>query len=143
PDLPPSAGAAGTALQALGWAPGGAPAHGGWRVGVGTVKAADPFDGSVTARARLPPDRTLPQWDEGARNLLGHTAEEVVGRPVAALLADGARMPRPTEETRWDGTVTLRHRDGGTVTVWVLAHRRITEDGGAGDWLAVTPLDTG
>src|SRR5690606_41653188 len=60
-----------------------------------------------------------------------------------ARLADGARRPGPTEATRGDGTVTLRHRDGGTVTVWVLAHRRITEDGGAGDWLAVTPLDTG
>jgi PAS domain S-box-containing protein len=107
------------------------------------MKPDDPFDDSVTARAVIAADGTLTQWNEGARNLLGHTAEEVVGRPVAALLADGARMPRPTEETRWDGTVTLRHRDGGTVTVWVLAHRRITEDGGAGDWLAVTPLDTG
>ncbi|MEV7789611.1 SpoIIE family protein phosphatase [Streptomyces sp. NPDC088106] len=104
------------------------------------MRPDDPFDDAVTARAVIAPDGTLTRWSEGARLLLGHTAEEVVGRPAADLLARGGPPRLPAD--RWSGTLTLRRRDGGIVTVWVLAHHRQPEGGRPGDWLAVTPLDT-
>ncbi|MER6748564.1 SpoIIE family protein phosphatase [Streptomyces fungicidicus] len=104
------------------------------------MRPDDPFDDAVTARAVIAADGTLTRWSEGACLLLGYTAGEVVGRPAARLLAGGGGAP-PTAAVRWSGTLALRHRDGGTVTVWVLAHRRQPADGGAGDWLAVSPLE--
>ncbi|MCT7353541.1 SpoIIE family protein phosphatase [Streptomyces sp. 15-116A] len=104
------------------------------------MRPDDPFDDAVTARAVIAADGTLAQWNEGARLLLGHTAEEVVGRPAAELLADGEPAPRPPVDARWSGTLALRHRDGGTVTAWVLAHRKDPDGSGTGDWLAVSPL---
>ncbi|MFB0620138.1 SpoIIE family protein phosphatase [Streptomyces sp. AGS-58] len=98
-----------------------------------------PFDDAATARAVIDDDGTLVEWNEGARRLLGHPAEAVVGRPAARLLAavaPGAAPPGP----RWEGTVGLRHRDGRTVSVWLLAHRRPPQDGRPADWLVVTPL---
>ncbi|MFF8190877.1 SpoIIE family protein phosphatase [Streptomyces bobili] len=104
----------------------------------------DPFDDATTARAVIDEDGTLAEWNEGARRLLGHPSSEVVGRPAAVLLADGgtAGPPGPGEH-RWSGTLALRHRDGHTVSVWVLAHRRQPPDGGPVTWLAVTPLHSG
>ncbi|MFD7770487.1 SpoIIE family protein phosphatase [Streptomyces sp. NPDC059787] len=104
------------------------------------MRPDDPFDDAVTARAVIAADGTLTRWNEGACLLLGHTAEEVVGRPAAELLAGGSGPPR-LPAARWSGTLTLRHRDGSTVTVWVLAHHRQPADDGPGDWLAVTPLE--
>ncbi len=113
------------------------------RDGVGTMTSDYPFDDASTARAVIHEDGTLTRWNEGARRLLGYDPAEVVGRPAAALLADGdVRGPAPDEE-RWSGTLALRHRDGHTVSVWVLAHRRGPQDGGPVTWLAVTPLAGG
>ncbi|UXY25758.1 ATP-binding SpoIIE family protein phosphatase [Streptomyces sp. HUAS TT20] len=53
-------------------------------------------------------------WSEGARLLTGHPAEEVVGRPAAALL-DG-EVPAETVAAR-TGVVALRHRDGHRVAL--------------------------
>ncbi|MBT3150320.1 SpoIIE family protein phosphatase [Streptomyces sp. CHD11] len=103
------------------------------------MRPDDPFDDAVAARAVIAPDGTLTRWSEGARLLLGHTAEEVVGRPAAGLLARGGPPRLPAD--RWSGTLALRRRDGGTVTVWVLAHHRQPDSGGPGEWLAVTPLE--
>ncbi|MFF7868104.1 SpoIIE family protein phosphatase [Streptomyces qaidamensis] len=97
------------------------------------------FDDGVAARAVIAVDGTLTAWNEGARRLLGHTAAEVVGRPAAALLADGAELPSVPDDSRWSGTLTLRHRDGHPVSVWVLAHRRPPDGPEATDWLAVSP----
>ena len=97
------------------------------------------LDDGVAARAVIAVDGTLTEWSEGARRLLGHTAAEVVGRPAAALLADGADPPAVPDDSRWSGTVTLRHRDGHPVTLWVLAHRRPPDGAEAIDWLAVSP----
>ncbi|MFI8202808.1 SpoIIE family protein phosphatase [Streptomyces sp. NPDC085937] len=104
------------------------------------MRPDDPFDDAVTARAVIAADGTLARWSEGARLLLGHRAEEVVGRPAADLLADGPE-PLPLPADRWSGTLVLRHRDGGTVSVWVLAHHRQQAGDGPGEWLAVTPLE--
>ncbi|WP_405608718.1 SpoIIE family protein phosphatase [Streptomyces sp. NBC_00076] len=99
-----------------------------------------PFDDAATARAVIDDTGTLVEWNDGARILLGHTAAEVVGRPAAELLADSS-APGVPEGPREDGTLTLRHRDGSTVTVWLLAHHRGAEGATPGHWLVVTPLD--
>ncbi|KOV63915.1 SpoIIE family protein phosphatase [Streptomyces sp. MMG1121] len=101
-----------------------------------------PFDEAATARAVIDDDGTLVEWNEGARRLLGHPAQAVLGRPAARLLA-GDDPPSVPRDARWTGTVGLRHQDGRTVPVWVLAHRRPPRDGRAGDWLVVTPLTGG
>ncbi|MGW3206947.1 SpoIIE family protein phosphatase [Streptomyces sp. NPDC001135] len=98
-----------------------------------------PFDDAATARAVIDDDGTLVEWNEGARRLLGHPADAVLGRPAARLLAGDHPTALPTG-TRWEGTVGLRHRDGRTVPVWLLAHRRPPHDGHGGGWLVVTPL---
>jgi PAS domain S-box-containing protein len=102
-----------------------------------------PFDDASTARALIHEDGTLAGWSEGARRLLGYDPAEIVGRPAAALLADGGVPSPDPDEDRWSGTLALRHRDGHTVSVWVLAHRRRPQDGGPVTWLAVTPLGSG
>src|SRR3954470_14291459 len=51
-------------------------------------------------------------WSEGARRLTGHTAEDIVGRPAAGLLAED--LP-PAAMTELTGVVALRHRDGHRV----------------------------
>ncbi|MFF5475776.1 SpoIIE family protein phosphatase [Streptomyces sp. NPDC012935] len=99
-----------------------------------------PFDEAATARAVIGDDGVLVEWGAGAERLLGHRAAEVVGRPAAELLADGQGSGAPPGD-RWDGILTLRHRDGGTLSVWVLAHRVRPERGGPFRWLVVTPLE--
>ncbi|SOE07166.1 SpoIIE family protein phosphatase [Streptomyces sp. Ag109_G2-15] len=101
-----------------------------------------PFDDAATARAVIDGDGTLVEWNEGARRLLGHPADDVVGRPAARLLAGDGLLPAPSGR-RWEGTVGLRHRDGRTVSVWLLAHRRPARDGHGDGWLVVSPLTGG
>ncbi|WP_055421204.1 SpoIIE family protein phosphatase [Streptomyces pactum] len=109
------------------------------------MSPVNPFDDAATARAVVDDSGTVLKWNEGARQLLGHPAADVVGRPAAGLLAadggDGTR-PGPGDE-HWSGTLALRHRDGHTVPVWVLAHRRPARDGAPGTWLAVASLQRG
>ncbi|GGX91107.1 SpoIIE family protein phosphatase [Streptomyces fructofermentans] len=102
-----------------------------------------PFDETATARAVIDGDGILVEWNEGARRLLGHAPADVVGLPAARLLAAQARpaAPLPADDRR-SATLALRHRDGRTVHVWVLAHRRRPEAGDRSEWLVVTPLDT-
>ncbi|MGW2886999.1 SpoIIE family protein phosphatase [Streptomyces griseoruber] len=97
-----------------------------------------PFDEAATARVVVDDTGTVVGWNEGARSLLGWAPPEVVGRPVGELLA-GGRPPAPTGP-RWDGTLALRHRDGRTVRVWLLAHHRPALHDTPGTWLVVTPL---
>ncbi|MFF9126908.1 SpoIIE family protein phosphatase [Streptomyces sp. NPDC014889] len=99
-----------------------------------------PFDDAATARAVVDEHGVLVEWNEGARRLLGWAPEEVLGERAANLLADGPVDALP-DEPHWNGTLTVRHRDGRTLPVWVLAHHRRPEDGG--NWLLVTPLEGG
>ncbi|QIZ00108.2 SpoIIE family protein phosphatase [Streptomyces sp. S1D4-11] len=100
-----------------------------------------PLDEAATARAVIDGNGTLLRWSEGARRLLGHAPEEVEGRPAADLLATGTPVPAELTGNRWNGSLDLRHRDGHTVSVWLLAHRRRPQDGGPATWLVVTPLE--
>ncbi|PAZ10163.1 PAS sensor protein [Streptomyces sp. SA15] len=102
-----------------------------------------PFDDAATARAVIDEAGTLVEWNDGARRLLGHSAADVVGRPAAELLADEGAADRDSvpEGSRWDGTLTLRHRDGSKVSVWLLAHHKRPEGENPGHWLVVTPLE--
>ncbi|UUU36845.1 SpoIIE family protein phosphatase [Streptomyces sp. CA-210063] len=87
-----------------------------------------------TAVAVVDPDGMVSGWSEGARLLLGWTAQDTVGRPVTDLLADppppgfpegyGAG-PDPT------GFIPLRHRDGSTVDAVVAAQPLCGPDGRA------------
>ncbi|MFC8088478.1 SpoIIE family protein phosphatase [Streptomyces sp. NPDC057301] len=99
-----------------------------------------PFDEAATARAVIDDDGVLVEWGAGAERLLGHRAADVVGRPAAELLADQQGSDPPPGD-RWDGILTLRRRDGGTQSVWALAHRVRPERGGPFRWLVVTPLE--
>ncbi|MDQ0584962.1 SpoIIE family protein phosphatase [Streptomyces rishiriensis] len=96
-----------------------------------------PFDEAATARAVVDDSGALIGWNEGARTLLGWAEADVLGRPAMELLADGT--PHLTG-ARWAGTVTLRHRDGRPLRVWLLAHRSPARAGDPGHWLVVTPL---
>ncbi|MFJ8504011.1 SpoIIE family protein phosphatase [Streptomyces avermitilis] len=101
-----------------------------------------PSGEAATARAVIDESGVLVDWNEGARRLLGYAPEEVEGRPAADLLALGGagHPPRPPGD-RWSGTLELRHRDGRTLSVWLLAHhRQRAPANGAGYWLLVTPL---
>jgi PAS domain S-box-containing protein len=103
-----------------------------------------PFDDAATARAVIDEAGMLVEWNDGARRLLGHSAADVVGRPAAELLAEEGAADRVSapEGSRWDGTLTLRHRDGSKVSVWLLAHRKRPEGENPGHWLVVTPLES-
>ncbi|RNG22460.1 SpoIIE family protein phosphatase [Streptomyces botrytidirepellens] len=59
----------------------------------------------------------LTGWSLGAQNLLGHRAEDVVGRPVAELFAPGGPGPPRFEAhtAAGGGPAVLRHRDGHDV----------------------------
>ncbi|WP_130796703.1 SpoIIE family protein phosphatase [Streptomyces otsuchiensis] len=100
-------------------------------------------DEERTARALVGPTGLVTHWNEGARRLLGRTAQETVGRPVAELLAEpdravtfGPLRDRP----RWNGTLDLRHRDGRRVAAPVVAHRLDAQDWPHRGWLLVSAL---
>ncbi|MCH0566628.1 SpoIIE family protein phosphatase [Streptomyces sp. MUM 136J] len=99
---------------------------------------ADAGEVTYTATATIDQEGVLTGWSEGARRLLGHEAATVVGRPAAELLADVPETPRRARagQQRWHGTVALRHRDGRSVELRLLAHRR-TPAGGPAEWLVV------
>ncbi|MEO3756045.1 SpoIIE family protein phosphatase [Streptomyces sp. B6B3] len=83
----------------------------------------EPATRGAAANARVPedfavviaPGGEVMAWSAGARRLLGHEAEEIVGRPASDLLA--TELPRATLRHMdagepWTSAVGLRHRDG-------------------------------
>ncbi|MGW2255716.1 SpoIIE family protein phosphatase [Kitasatospora sp. NPDC001660] len=92
---------------------------------------------SARAVAVAAPDGGLTGWSSGARDLLGYSAAEVVGRPATALLAAGppaSARERLAAQQEWAGRVALRHRDGHRVECTLRARPLPTGDGRAG-WL--------
>ncbi|MEV7868296.1 SpoIIE family protein phosphatase [Streptomyces sp. NPDC088124] len=115
----------------------------------GPVNDTDTDAGSDadTATVRVDPRGVLTSWSEGAERLLGYPASETVGREATMLLARGlpeGGLPeglRPDGgQPRWNGTVTLRHRDGRPLDVRVVAHRQGPTDHAPGGWLLVSAL---
>lgn len=86
--------------------------------------------------------------ERGARRLLGYESGQVVGHPVAHLLADApgeSTRPDTPGQDRWSGSVVVRHHNGSRLRLRLLASRRPHGDP-AGDWLlvsAVTPRPSG
>ncbi|MFE3825612.1 SpoIIE family protein phosphatase [Streptomyces sp. NPDC059092] len=106
-----------------------------------------PLDGAATARATVDERGVLTSWSEGAERLLGYAESETVGRGAGMLLADGlpeeglpAGLLPDGGAPRWNGTVTLRHRDGRPLDVRVLAHRQDPTDRSPGGWLLVSAV---
>src|SRR4051794_15540042 len=99
------------------------------------MRPVDPFDDASTARAVIDARGAVARWSVGARRLLGYEAHEVRGRPAAALLADSDGLAAPAGP-RWSGDLALRHRDGRTVAVHLLALRRLSQ-GDRADWRRV------
>ncbi|EFL36457.1 magnesium or manganese-dependent protein phosphatase [Streptomyces viridochromogenes DSM 40736] len=110
------------------------------------LRPVPPLDEAATARAVVDAHGTVTGWSEGAQRLVGHPASAVIGRPAAVLLAGDP--PTGTLRSldgvqRWNGTATLRHRDGRILPVTLLAHRRDLDsgvDGEAHEWLLVAPV---
>ncbi len=94
------------------------------------MEMADKKD-APTAVAVVDPDGTVSGWNEGGRQLLGWTAEDTVGRPVADLLVD----PPPGFPAGYGAGpsefLPLRHRDGSTVDAVVAAQPLFGRDGRA------------
>ncbi|GAA1900854.1 SpoIIE family protein phosphatase [Streptomyces sodiiphilus] len=96
-----------------------------------------------TAWARVDGHGRVTAWSEGAHRLLGHRPADVVGMPAARLLAERHHPPLLPEDLavreRWNGRLTLRHRDGHDVDVNLIGHRGVPEAGDS-DWLLLTPV---
>lgn len=103
------------------------------------MRPVDPFDDASTARAVIDDRGAVARWGVGARRLLGYEAHEVLGRPAAALLAERDALAALVGP-RWSGDLTLRHRDGRTVPVHLLALRR-PPLGDRADWRVVVRPD--
>ncbi len=80
----------------------------------------------VAAAAIVDARGTVTGWSEGARQLTGYTAEEVVGRAVHRLLAEDVPLPGLTALT---GTVVLRHREGHSLPVCLSSYPVTGVDG--------------
>ncbi|WP_241562692.1 SpoIIE family protein phosphatase [Streptomyces hoynatensis] len=89
------------------------------------VPAADAASAVVDARG------VVRAWSPGAARLLGHQAQEVVGRSAAGLVAQDVHSLAARcagERCGWHGWLALRHRDGAVVPAEVRAYP--AEDGG-------------
>ncbi|MET9878715.1 SpoIIE family protein phosphatase [Actinacidiphila glaucinigra] len=87
---------------------------------------------AYTASATLDDHGVVTGWSAQAHHLLGHTPAEIIGHPATLLLAGPPPHAPPPSAPRWSGTLALRHRDGHTLRLRLLAHHRGTEDGGDG-----------
>ncbi|KJK35886.1 PAS/PAC sensor protein [Streptomyces variegatus] len=98
---------------------------------------------SLTARVTLDEHGTVTGWNAGAERLLGYSAGQLTGRRAADLLAEPipvrGGLPTLAGLPRWNGDVALRHRDGRTLTVRILAHHR-PPGADAPAWLLVSAL---
>ncbi|RAY12425.1 protein phosphatase [Actinomadura craniellae] len=85
-------------------------------------------------------------WSRAAEALLGHRADDVLGRSVAVLLTPGDRAGRISawierfgEREHWSGPIEARHRDGHAILVHAEVSRLHARGGAAHRLLSVTP----
>ncbi|MFF8288650.1 SpoIIE family protein phosphatase [Streptomyces sp. NPDC016309] len=103
----------------------------------------DPFAVRHSASAVVDDRGTVVGWSERAEALLGHSAEEALGRPAAAFLVDPRDrhvvMDAVADCVRglgWFGVLPVRHRDGRRVDIGCRA-RAISREGGHHEWFLV------
>ncbi|MCG5221024.1 SpoIIE family protein phosphatase [Streptosporangium soli] len=109
----------------------------------GSFWLGDSLDAPYTATAVIDDQGVVTGWSTGARRLLGYHAADIVGRSAAILLAEEI-VPEPVQSSlaelpRWNGRVTLLHRDGHRLKVEILAHHR-TADSGGSEWIVVSSV---
>ncbi|MEU6776922.1 SpoIIE family protein phosphatase [Streptomyces sp. NPDC046759] len=93
-------------------------------------------DGRVRV-AVLQVDRkgAITSWNEDAEELFGHTAAEVIGRPLTELAAwphtpgTGTGVAEALQLSRWEGTYGIRGADGRVASVYA-SHLRVRDTGG-------------
>ncbi|MFG2074797.1 SpoIIE family protein phosphatase [Nonomuraea maritima] len=103
---------------------------------------------TAPAVAVLDAEGTVTGWTQGATELLGYHADEVVGRSSAFLSpGDGAQRFATWARTHgrldaWSGLAEFRHRDGHTIVLH-LDGRRLTTAEGKPAWIfMVRPTST-
>ncbi|WP_245919115.1 SpoIIE family protein phosphatase [Actinomadura mexicana] len=96
--------------------------------------------GPAVATAVVDDQGLVAAWSPGAQQMLGYIAEDVLGRPASLLLADAAPSPAPWRlpcPAPWSGEVPLWHKDGGRVSVELLAYPG-HDSRGRTEWLVVS-----
>ncbi|WP_052851539.1 SpoIIE family protein phosphatase [Streptomyces avicenniae] len=95
-----------------------------------------PLDHLPVGPVTLDPRGTLLLWSPPAEDLLGWTARQATGRPLAAFLPPGHPAGHGTAALRallrdgmWHGVLPLRHQDGRTVEAAVRAWLAREADG--------------
>ncbi|MFF3919226.1 SpoIIE family protein phosphatase [Streptomyces sp. NPDC001852] len=103
----------------------------------------DPFALGRGASAALDDHGTVVAWSTRAEELLGYTAEDVIGRAWQTLLVDARDLPvarsivvDAVKAGGWFGVLPVRHRDGRRVEMGFRA-RAVTREGGGQEWLLV------
>ena len=106
----------------------------------------DPFSVHQSASAVLDDRGRIVAWSEQATALLGHRADEVLGRTVREVLVDSGDEALIAEATAeclrergWFGLLPVRHRAGRRVYVGFRA-RRVQRLDSAVEWLLVGSL---
>ncbi|MGC9539071.1 SpoIIE family protein phosphatase [Streptomyces sp. UG1] len=106
----------------------------------------DPFSVHRSAAVVLDARGRVVAWSEHATALLGHRADEVLGRPAREVLVDGGDEAAIAEATAiclredgWFGLLPVRHRAGHRVYVGFRA-RRVRRPDSAVEWLLVGSL---
>jgi PAS domain S-box-containing protein len=106
----------------------------------GSPQEAEEAGHPAVATAVVDEQGLISAWSPGAQGLLGYTADEVMGRPAALLLAAPPPEPAPwrlVQPTPWSGRLELRHKDGRRVQVELLAYPSRDGHGRVG-WLLVS-----
>ncbi|MFE8948687.1 SpoIIE family protein phosphatase [Streptomyces sp. NPDC007856] len=88
------------------------------------VEPVKPSEAPDAAIAMIDAEGTVVGWTQAAQQLVGYSAGEVVGRSAAHVLSSSEDAPKAralAEQCRaqggWSGTMTVRHRDGHTLTL--------------------------
>ncbi|MEU6549171.1 SpoIIE family protein phosphatase [Streptomyces sp. NPDC046915] len=107
---------------------------------LGSADPADPFDIESAAVVVTDADQQIVSWSPGAERLIGYPARDVVGQPVASVMADGNLAAAVSGLRRtdrgWTGVLAARHRAGHAVELSIRMCPLVGADGHHG-WLVV------
>lgn len=80
---------------------------------------------------RLDAQGVISEWSRGAAELFGWAADQAAGRPLSELLGPGEedRVKTSLASARWQGSYTVRNRDGGETAVHA-RHVRVADPDG-------------